>query len=277
MTATATKDGTVMTTTPQCGPRRGRRKVARATAVAVATAALVLMAGCGTQTAGEADPGAHRVGDPDYVFDQIKTARESGVALVSHPDSLLDSLPNHHVIAKTEKGTIETAFTDLVLTGKVVDVRPGDAVRYTSTDPSFEGNEEEGIKSVDFDDPAANDRNVVVTIKPTWSAGEKIGETIEVRMGTAGGDPHDFMAGLRGLQDDETLWLLKRSAQSRYQGEWTTVMGSALVGPVGQDGTINFPALGGDEEGFVKTLTTITAVREAAEGPERTTQMDLTQ
>ncbi|MBU2698570.1 hypothetical protein CCO04_26125 [Pimelobacter sp. 30-1] len=239
---------------------------------------LTLTAGCGADTSDAAHPEANKVGDPAYVFDQIKTARESGVALVAHPDSLLDSLPNSRVVAKTEKGTIETSFTDLVLSGKVVDVRPGDALSYAdAADPAYQGDEEDAIKVVDFDDLTAAERNVIVTIKPTWSSGESIGETLEVRMGSAGSDPYDFMAGLRGLQDEESVWLLKKSAQGRYKGEWIPVMGSALVGPVGADGAVDFPALGDDEAGFVKSLTTVPELRRAAEAPDRTTRMDLTQ
>lgn len=253
-----------------------RRSVGRLVIGVAAATVLALTAGCGAESSGGADQGASEIGDPAYVFDQIKTVHESGVALFSYPDSLLDSLPNHRVVAKTEAGTVETSFTDLVLTGTVVDVRPGDAVRYTNANPGHRGNEEDGIEAVDFGARSASDRNVIVTIKPNWSSGESIGETLEVRMGTAGGDPYDFMAGLRGLQEKESLWLLKRATQGRYKGEWSTVMGSALVGPVAHDGAVDFPALGDDEADFVKSLTTVSDLRKAAEAPERTTQMDLT-
>ena len=234
--------------------------------LSVALLALALSA-CGANTDSAAK------GDPGYVFEQVRTLRTGEGLDMIEPHHLKEALPNHSVSVRTDKGTINDSFSDMVLVGTITGVRPGDAIAYDNPDPIAAG-DEEAYHQVDFDDPDAVDRNIVVTVKVETSAGEQpMSDEVQFRMGVlAGADPAKFMAGLRAI--GKTAILLDHRKDGRHAGELVPVMGGALIGAVSADGSIAFPGLGSSERTFVDGLDTVTQLEDAANAPSQVHELN---
>jgi hypothetical protein len=148
-------------------------------------------------------------------------------------------------------------------------VQPGTAIAYDEVDPTSEGNEEKS-RAVDFDDPSAHQRNVVVTVRPDWSAGEDPGAEVKVRMGVIGdADPAEFLASLRALQGEQVVMLLDAREDGRHIGDYYPIMGGAMIGRVADNGEISFSGLGAEEKSFVAGVDSIDELRAEAEEPDQ--------
>lgn len=208
-------------------------------------------------------------GEPQYVYERVSAMRSNATLHVTEPESLAGSLPGAEISVTDPKSgqevEEESLWSDVVLTGNVVKVAPGDAIFYENLDPASPETEEE-IRSVDFDDPNAHERNVVISIQPDWSAGENIPKSVDFRMGViGGGDPYKFMESLRGLQDDKIVVVLKARESGMNVGEYYPIMGGALLGTVTEGGALAFPGLNEDEATFVGELDTVEELKEEAE------------
>lgn len=241
---------------------------ARAATAAFVAAALAL-GGCGasdSRTTRAERQAEQQAGDPAYVFAQIVALRDSDLIDVIEPRFLGEALPNHMSKARTGDGAlVEHHFSDVVAVGGVTDVRPGDGVVYPNDPKDTSGNDEES-RVVAFDDPAAAERNVLVTVELEASSGEKIdAESLTFRMGVLmDANPAEFLAGLRGL--DEIAVVLTRIEDGRDKGELVPAMSGALLGQVEGD-TVSFPGLGKDQTEFLGGVDTVDELIEAAGAP----------
>lgn len=223
----------------------------------------------GGTACGSTEESAVSEGDPQYVFAKVSELRDRHVLDVLEPTSFENALPNRKLVANTTKGQVRTSWSDVVVTGTVTNVQPGTAVIYPNTNPTSSANEEE-VRMVDFDDPEAHERNVVVTIRPSWSSGASVGAEVRIRMGVIGGaDPAKFLAGLRGLQGELVVALLDGRESGRHTGDFYPIMGGAMLGRVEADGKLRFSGMGDKESGFMCNIDTLNELRDAAAEPEQ--------
>lgn len=216
--------------------------------VAATAAAALLLAACGSSTSAE-DPATSVTADSSYFYTQVEDLRSRLDLDVIEPQNLLAALPNHRLLAPLLDPLLAKPFSDLLVVGTVTDVRKGDAVKH--------GEAEDSITVVDFDDPDAVERNVVVTVDPEQVAGTSPGPgPIEFRMGVlSGADPETFLASIQDMT--RIVVVLKKRQDGRHEGDYMPLMSGALLGTVDTAGLLSFPALGALETTFIGTLNTV--------------------
>jgi hypothetical protein len=230
----------------------GQRRRCRS---AVAAAALVVagVSACGSEGADgrglESEIGA---GDPGYAYRVIARLRESPVDAME-PRSL----------AEAAKGRV----SDLVVTGRITRVAPGEGIYYPHADPLYLGDEEAGAMVVAFEDPEAAERSARVTMQVDWSAGAEVGNTLHFRIGVPMDvDADRFLAGVRGI--DHAVVLLDQDDAGRDRGEYRPILGGAGLGSVDDHGNVSFRGLGDDERAFLAGIGTLDDLEAEASRPE---------
>lgn len=228
--------------------------------VAVATIAT----GCGAAPQENAAKG-----DPSDVFNAIVDLREHSAFDAQEPRTLAEALPNSVTVISTAGRTFTNSWSDSVVVGHVSEVSPGDAIKYDHPEPTYTGPDEEAFHKVQFDDPTADERNVLVSMDVDWSTGDKVGDSVEFRMGVVGGaDPDKYVASLRGL--DHVVVLLATREDGRDKGDYYPILSGGLLGEVGPAGSLSFPGLGSDEARFLSGIDTVDDLRSQSQRPTAT-------
>ncbi len=207
-------------------------------------------------------------GDSAYSFRAIADLRAAAAHLsVLEPRTLIDALPNRRVQVDTGTEVVTSSFSDLVVTGRVLTVAPDEGRDYSPADPRMIGNEEEAVRTVDFDDPAADERSALVTVKVGWSVGEAVGDTVTFRLGVPmNTDAKKFLAGVQAMGDVAVL--LDQIEDGRHQGDYYPILNYGALGQVHPDGTLEFPGLAGDGD-LVAGLDTLDELRGQASATRR--------
>lgn len=211
----------------------------------VVGAVLLAVSGCGGAPAGE-ETAAET--SPSYFFDRVMDVREALAGEVSEPRTLDAALP--------EGGAGSSSYTDLAVIGSVVRVVPGDGRRQVGDDE---------YELVPFDGPAADERDLVVTVAVDSFLGDPApaadSHEITVRVGVgAGSDPTRFVAAMAQL-DRVVLLLVKND--SRIYPPWylSPILNGAGIGVVGPDGSLDFPGLGAKSDAFTDGIDTAAKLR----------------
>lgn len=234
--------------------------------LAIAAVALAVVGGA---TGCGADGDDVSAGDPGYAYQAIASLRANLDLNVLEPHRLVDALPNREISIKTHRGEATGRFSDLVAAGRVTMVTPHEGIYYPNAAPTAPGDEEAGAKVVAFDDPDADERVALVTLQVDWSAGAKVGQTLQFRIGVPpGADPGKFLAGVRGI--GEAVVLLDRIDDGRYKGDYYPILGYAGLGTVADDGTISFDGLGDEERDFSGGVDTLDELETEASRPDTT-------
>ncbi len=173
------------------------------------------------------------------------------------PQSLIEALPNAVTTFRTANGNHDITWSDSVVIGKVTSVDPGSAIEIEATKPG-EDSDGGNYREVDFDDPKANSRSVLVTIDVEWSKGTE-DETVQFRIGAGDADPEKYMASLRGL--GKVVVLLDERENGRYKGDLFPRGGASLIGTVDTSGSIVFPGLPVEESEYLGGIDTVAELR----------------
>lgn len=210
-----------------------------------------------------------------YFYDAVSASRSNLSVDVLEPSTLVEALPSTVVVAETVKGQVEHSFSDLVITGRIVGVRPGNAVHYENLDRvGRPGVNDEAWREVDFYSSEAHERNVLVTVAVSKSSSQSQVKELEFRMGVpGGGDPEKFMASVRGI--GESIILLEEREDGRNAGDLMPILRGAGIGELEPDGGISFPGLGEESTKFVGDLRTSDDVWNATSGSVRLKLEDL--
>ena len=245
------------------------RTLRRPRRVAVAAVAVAIVGGgtaCGTDGTDGTDVAT---GDPGYAYAAIASLRANLDLNVVAPHRLVDALPNREISIKTHRGEATGRFSDLVAAGRITMVTPDQGITYPNAAPTAPGDEEAGARVVAFDDPDADERVALVTLQVDWSAGAKVGQTLQFRIGVPpGADPGKFLAGVRGI--GEAVVLLDRIDDGRYEGDSYPILGSAGLGSLADDGTISFHGLGEEGRDFSGGVDTLDELKAEASEPGTT-------
>lgn len=193
---------------------------------------------------------------PDYAFEQMQLSRDSSEGL--RPVDLTQALPNHRVHPRGRED-LATTFSDLVISGRVTEVEQGQAIVW--------GLDEDDFRTVDFSDPDADTRTVVVTTQvaaatgAAVSAGDSLKWFMRIPMDA---DYERFIGSLRGL--DEIVVVLSHSpSKLRDRGaEWRPIMADSAIGLAAGDGSLSFPGIEDEAGEFANGLTVDGVFREAA-------------
>lgn len=215
-----------------------------ALAVALTIAAGTVSFGC----AANSEPTAQvEAADPGYLFERIQHARSlPALDNVLEPETLVKALPNHEFKVDTGVKTVRFSFSDAVVAGEVIKVTEGDGYIYDDGDAG---------RIVSFDDPEADARDMVVTMRVEDAAGTGQ-DIVNFRMGVLiDSNPDEMMASLRGL--GEAVVVLEKIESGHHTGEYIPVLSGALIGDVSSAGEADFPALGENENEFVGTTDTV--------------------
>lgn len=218
---------------------------------------LAALVGCGSDSTGTADQVATRSADHFYSIVHETLWQDDAL----HAANLLQALPNRTIWSESQKaGRAESQFSDAIVAGKVVKVEPLRARIW---------NEDESYARVDFDDPRADGRSVSVTVEVTDTLGVQADDglftfTVGV-LGSGNKDPQAYMASLRGLGDVAVV--LERYDNGADPVEYSPAAGTTLIGQVGKDGGLSFPAYGEHEEEFVQGIETLDDLLAEAEKP----------
>jgi hypothetical protein len=216
-----------------------------ASSAAAVTAAALLLASCGSDPAGPAAGDDARA----YAFNAIKNAQSVGTGF--GPQTLADALPNQP--HRLPDGTIIT-FSDALVFGRVVDVEKGEARVHTGDDE---------YKVTEFDDPAADERSVNVSVKVEETlAGEATGPVLVFRMGLMGAsDAETYIDGLRSLGD--VVVAVKAVEDGADRGVLYPILSGASIGQVDSSGNLSYVGME-DQKAFLQGLDTLTELRMAA-------------
>lgn len=243
--------------------------------VARLAAAVICAAACGACGSSSDENTA----SPDYAFHAISEARASQHLSILEPVSLEDALPNSTFVTDSPDGEpVEFSFSDAVITGNVVDVSPGVAIAYSEASPSSWTDDSERQYEVEFDDPRASERDVLVTVrvdKATGSLADSIDEDFTFRFGVVNdADPSQYMASLRSL--GKVVVVLEKIRSGERKGEYIPTMRGALLGEVTRNGSLDFPGLDTEEafEDFVGDLDTEESLLEAATVERQTKEFE---
>lgn len=241
-------------------PRALRRLAVVAAALSVASATA-----CGSDGT-DSDVSA---GDPSYAYHVIADAREADADELV-PRTLVEALPNREVVVKTEDGgDLKGRFSDLVVAGRITKVTPEAGIFYPDVDPTATGDPVAAAKVVGFDNPDAKERIALVTLQVDWSAGAKVGQTLELRMQVpAGADANKFLAGVMGVGD--AVVLLKKFEDGPYKGDYYPILSSAGLGRVAADGTLTFEGFGDEASHFTSDIATLDELETEASKPDTT-------
>jgi hypothetical protein len=222
---------------------------------------------CGTDSP---DSAAVAAGDPGYAYQAIASMRANANLSVLEPHSLVDALPNREIVVRSDQGEgVKRRFSDVVAAGRITRVTPHEGILYPHADPQDPGDEEADVKIVAFDDPDAAERVALVTMQVEWSAGTKVGEIIQFRIGVpVGADPNKFLEGVRGI--DDAVVLLDLDDAGRNQGAYRPILNSAGLGSVDDDGAVAFEGLGDQERDFTAGIDTLDELKAEASKPDTT-------
>jgi hypothetical protein len=206
-------------------------------------------------------------GDPDYAYQAIASIRESSADDLE-PRSLAEALPNREIVFRTDEGAEgKGRFSDVVVAGPITSVAPLEGLFYPTVDPMATGDEEADVKVVGFDNPDAQERVALVTMQVDWSAGAKVGRTLEFRMTVPlETDANRFLAGVRGIED--SVVLLDHVENGRDKGAYRLILNSAGLGSVDDDGTVEFDGFGGDASAFNGSIGTVDELKAEASKPD---------
>jgi hypothetical protein len=243
-------------------PRVPRRVAIAAVALAVASAAA-----CGSEGT-DSDVSA---GDPDYTYEAIADLYQS-IDEGLEPNSLVDVLPNREIVFKTAEGVEgKGQFSDLVVAGPITKVAPLEGLFFPEVDPMAAGDEETEVKVVGFDNPDAQERVALVTMQVDWSAGGKVGENLQFRLGVPmDTDANKFLAGVMGIGD--AVVLLDQVDEGRDKGSFRPALRSAGLGSVADDGTVSFEGFGDEQDGFMAGIDTLDDLKVQASKPDSTVE-----
>lgn len=106
------------------------------------------------------------------------------------------------------------------------------------------GDEEDSLRISSFDDPAANERNFLVTfaVSRAWGPTGRtdLGPTVDVRVGIYGNErPADEAGALLAM--DHVVAFLDTWEGAVNDGDWKFARAGSLVGVVGADESVEFP------------------------------------
>lgn len=241
------------------------RRATRSTTAAGLLAAVLALGGCGSEgvPADGGAAGSDVVVDPrgldddvrkqqSVLFDSLR-AYDGVVEFLFVPRTLNEALPNQQLRVHfnwDEEPKVEPSSAAFVV-GKVVSAEPGRSVIVSEDDKSTE---------VDYFDERPHAFSGLINIEVEKAWGEvKAGSTIQVEVGSHGS------MGPRELLD--TLASLGRvaialSARNEDEGAYLPNLGGALLGRVGDDDTLSFPAIANPEE-FLAGIKTVGDIDEA--------------
>jgi hypothetical protein len=199
---------------------------------------------------------------PDYYFDTVAGARSAHMTITGpQPASLKQAMPNRrYAIRGTD---IKFQFSELVVSGTVVEVRDG---------PAFAHRDDDTIYPVAFDDPAAVEHAFDVVMRVDEEFGATTGkDAVTFRVGAMNAEDLDaYKSSLQGLGD---VIVFLQSRQDRDGTVWIPIEQGALIGLVSNSGELRFPGLGTDQAPkFTDEMSTMKQLRAAArERPQTTT------
>jgi len=236
-------------------------RAARRLAVAAAVLSVAGVTACGSDGT-DSDVAA---GDPTDAYRVIARLHESSTDDLQ-PRNLAQALPNRQVMVRTDGGgDLVNTFSDLVVTGPITSVTPDEGIFYPNA--TAKADQEAGAKAVGFDNPDAQERVALVTMQVDWSAGDKVGPTLQFRIGVPLDiDANEFLAGVRGI--DDAVVLLKQFGDGRYEGDYYPILDFAGLGSVGDDGGLAFEGLGEDESTFLAEVSTLDELKVEASKPD---------
>jgi hypothetical protein len=219
-------------------------------------------AACGTQSATDQP----RSESSDYAFEQMRLSGESLEGL--QPVDLTQALPNHQVYPR-DREDLATSFSDLIISGHITKVEQGQAIAW--------GLDEGDFRTVDFEDPDADTRTVVVTTQVAATTGEAVEVGADLRWFMRiplDADPQRFVGSLRDI--DEVVLVLSHSpSKIRERGaEWRPIMGDRAIGLPNSDGSLSFPGIDDAPGEFSDGLTVADLFREARR-PITTEELDV--
>ncbi|MFJ9312581.1 hypothetical protein ACIRN4_00190 [Pimelobacter simplex] len=230
----------------------------RCAAVLVGLVALGgLASGCGEQQARDADVREAASDNGQYYFERVRYVREEVAPLVfGEPRTLEEALG-----CSLRKDVLPTAA---VVRGTVISAERGDGTAWADGDGDGDRDE---VRTVDFDDPAAKERNVVVAVKVdsfrVRPGADQLDGVVKVRVGvSSGSDAEQFRASLASMGD--VLMFVNQRSDGRYAGEYYPALGGAGVATVEPSGRLSFPGLGAEQATFVGGLDTAAAAFDAA-------------
>ena len=210
-------------------------------------------------------------GDPSDAYRVIAAMHEASTNDVQ-PHNLAEALPNRQVTVSVEgSADVVDSFTDVVVTGPITSVTPDEGIYHPDASATTAGDKEAQAQAqaqvVGFDNPDAQERVAIVTMQVDWSAGEKVGPTLQFRIGVpVDTDANKFLAGVRGI--DDAVVLLNRFPDGRYKGDYYPILDFAGLGSVGDDGSLAFDALGDEESTFLAEVNTLDELKAEASKPE---------
>lgn len=206
-------------------------------------------------------------GDPSDAYRVIADMHEASTNEVQ-PHNLAEALPNRQVTVSVEgSADVVDSFTDVVVTGPITSVTPDEGIYHPDASATTAGDTDAQAQVVGFDNPDAQERVALVTMQVDWSAGEKVGSTLQFRIGVpVDTDANKFLAGVRGI--DDAVVLLTRFPDGRYKGDYYPILDFAGLGSVGDDGSLAFDALGDAESTFLGEVNTLDELEAEASKPE---------
>ena len=221
--------------------------------VAVLTAALFGSAACGSSHPTAAD------GSPGYLFERADAV--SGTTSSFGSTTLEASLPNRVTTVTVDGAPVSTTFSDAVVLGTVARVERSEAVTYSDAETQ---SDEPRATVVDWNDPAADERSLLVTLTSVRSlGGGEYPSELTFRLGVlVGSDPAEFMKAAERL--GEVAVLLRKRPDGRHQGEWIPALGPAGIGVVDSDGSLTFPGMGASMKTFQSGIDSVAELEQAA-------------
>ncbi|WP_300679910.1 hypothetical protein [Nocardioides sp.] len=224
-------------------------------ALTLGVAAMLSISACGTtQSSTEAtdSPGG-------YLFERAATVHQQ--VSRTGPATLREALPNHPGEYTKGSSTIKVKFSEDVVEGTVSSVTRDEAVIY---DDTHLVNDEPQAKIVDWDDPRADERTLMVTLRDVRSLStDTVLPSVTFRIGVlVGSDPDQFADSVTSLR--KVVVLLERRPDGRHQGEWMSALGAAGIGVVSSDDSVHFPGMGTHEASFTNGINTVTELRHEA-------------
>jgi len=191
-----------------------------------------------------------------YAIDLL-TARGNSTVGVVREKTLADLLPNHKFVVGDSK---PVALAAGIVVGTVSDVSPGAAFTFDTAGEPVE---------VDFDDPSAAFRDLIITVSVESALGEVSGDA-EVAFvididGSA--DVNKAVSSFASL--GRVIAVLDNPGRNAFEpNDYSVRQSGALFGVVREDGAISFPRLGGDNGEFLDGTDTVAEVLTKATGPD---------
>jgi hypothetical protein len=233
----------------------------KVTVAAGSACIFMLLTGCGAEVAPTSATSS-------YMFERSAAIRNE--LSYNGPSTLAEALPNHTRVTSVDGVAHSEVFSEALVVGRVAKVERGEALAYADT----ELHDEPVPVLVDWGDPDAAERNLLITIVPTQVVGSADkNQPLIFRLGVAAGsDPDTFLASAEAL--DNIAVLLARRPDGRHRGEWIPAMGALGIGVVADDGSLTFPGATSDEKAFEGGITSIEALLAAAKAPAQVDKTD---